>query len=267
MFKFITSRPLWVNIIAAIVLALSLLFLFLQMLSWITQHGEFLKVPRVLGMKTDEAIKLLKKQGFDVQIQDSVYNDTTSKGIVLKQLPDANATVKVNRTVFLTVNKVVPPMVDMPKLEDQSLNFALDMLFRNHLTLGDTIYRPHFMQGAVIEQQFNGVRIPEKTKIPWGSKITLIVGEGLGDKQILVPELVNMTFAEGRALLQEEGIVWSVMAEGVKDTANAYIIKQSPERFDEDKRPRYIQAGQVMDLWLSPVMNSNSDSLQINLKN
>ena len=265
MFKFITSRPLWVNIIAAIVLALSLLFLFLQMLSWITMHGEFLKVPPVLGMKTDEAIKLLKKQGFDVQIQDSVYTDTASNGIVLKQLPDANATVKVNRTVFLTVNKVVPPMIEMPKLEGQSLNFALDMLFRNHLTLGDTIYRPDFMQGSVLEQQFKGQRISEKTKVPWGSKITLIVGEGLGDKQILVPELVNMTFAEARAYLQEQGIgLGSILAEGVKDTANAFIIKQSPERFDEDKRPRYIQAGQVMDLWLSPEMISNSDSLHIN---
>ena len=265
MFKFITSRPLWVNIIAAIVLALTLLFLFLQMLSWITRHGEFLKVPAVLGMKTEEAITLLKKQGFDVQIQDSVYTDTTSRGIVLKQLPDANALVKVNRTVFLTVNKVIPPMIEMPKLEGQSLSFALEMLTRNHLILSDTVFRPDFMQGSVLEQLYNGTRIPEKSKLPWGSKITLIIGEGLGDRQILVPELVDMTFAEARALLKEEGIgVGSILAEGVKDTANAFIIKQSPERFDEDKRPRYIQAGQVMDLWLSPAMISNSDSLHIN---
>ena len=265
MFKFITSRPLWVNIIAAIVLALTLLFLFLQMLSWITRHGEFLKVPAVLGMKTEEAITLLKKQGFDVQIQDSVYTDTTSRGIVLKQLPDANALVKVNRTVFLTVNKVIPPMIEMPKLEGQSLSFALEMLTRNHLILSDTVFRPDFMQGSVLEQLYNGTRIPEKSKLPWGSKITLIIGEGLGDRQILVPELVDMTFAEARALLKEEGIgVGSILAEGVKDTANAFIIKQSPERFDEDKRPRFIQAGQVMDLWLSPAMISNSDSLHIN---
>lgn len=265
MFKFITARPLWVNIIAAIVLALTLLFLFLQMLSWITKHGEFLKVPAVLGMKTEEAISMLKKQGFDVQIQDSVYTDTASRGIVLKQLPDANATVKVNRTVFLTVNKVIPPMVEMPKLEGQSLNFALDMITRSHLSLGDTIYRPDFMQGSVLEQLFNGARIAEKTKLPWGSKVSLIVGEGLGDRQIPVPELVNMTFVEARALLKEQGIgVGSVLAEGVKDTANAYIIKQSPERFDQEKLPRYIQAGQVMDLWLSPQMINPSDSLNFN---
>ena len=156
-------------------------------------------------------------------------------------------------------------MIEMPKLEGQSLSFALEMLTRNHLILSDTVFRPDFMQGSVLEQLYNGTRIPEKSKLPWGSKITLIIGEGLGDRQILVPELVDMTFAEARALLKEEGIgVGSILAEGVKDTANAFIIKQSPERFDEDKHPRYIQAGQVMDLWLSPAMISNSDSLHIN---
>jgi eukaryotic-like serine/threonine-protein kinase len=62
MFKFITSRPLWVNIIAAAALAIILIFLFLKMLGWITKHGEYLTVPAVLGKNTEEAIKLLEKQ-------------------------------------------------------------------------------------------------------------------------------------------------------------------------------------------------------------
>ena len=233
------------------------------MLSWVTKHGEHLTVPAVLGMKTADAIKLLEKQGFNVQIQDSIFTDTTSRGIVLKQLPDANATVKVNRTVFLTVNRMIPPMIDMPKLEGQSLRFALDMLQRNHLQLGDTIYKPDFMQGSVLEQQYNGIRIPEKTKVQWGSKITLVIGGGLGDEQMLVPSLVGMTFADAKALLQESGIsIGAIITDGViKDTAGAFIFKQNPERFDEDKKPRYIQAGQVMDLSISPVMITPKDSL------
>ncbi len=263
MFKFITSRPLWVNILTAAVLAVVLVFLFLQLLSQITKHGEHLTVPTVLGMKTDEAIKLLKKQGFDVQIQDSIFTDTTSRGIVLKQLPDANATVKVNRIVFLTVNRVIAPMLDMPKLEGQSLNFALEMLARSHLKLGDTIYRPDFMQGSVLEQQNNGSRIPEKTKIQWGSSITLIIGGGLDDRKMLVPSLLGMTYSEAKIYLQENGIgIGALIVDEVKDSANAFVIKQNPERFDEDHYPRYIQSGQVMDLWLSPVMKVLKDSLE-----
>jgi len=261
-FGFITRRPFWVNLLATIFIAFLLVFLFLQMLSWLTNHGKFLTVPSVVGMKTTDAIKLLEKQGFDVTIQDSTFTDTTGRGTVLKQLPDPNATVKVNRTVFLTVNCVVPPMVSMPKLEGQSLHFAMDMLTRAHLQLGDTIYKPDFMAGSVLEQQYNGKRIPEKTKIQWGSKITLIIAGGLDEQQMLVPSVVGMTYEEGMTVLEGSGISSGakVFTDRITDTARAYIIKQSPDRFDENHMPRYIQAGQVIDLWLSSVNVIPKDS-------
>jgi hypothetical protein len=72
-----------------------------------------------------------------------------------------------------------------------------------------------------------------------------------------------MTYKEAKSLLEEYGISFaSVIADrDVKDTANAFIYRQNPERFDEEKVPRYIQSGQVMDIWLSPVMKSPKDSL------
>ena len=263
MFKFITSRPLWVNIVAAAALAILLIFLFLKMLGWITKHGEYLTVPAVLGKNTEEAIKLLEKQGFDVEIQDSIFTDTAARGIVLKQLPDANATVKINRTVFLTVNRVTPPMIDMPKLEGQSLAFALDILQRNHLKLGDTTFRPDFQVGTVLEQQYNGERIPEKAKVQWGSRISLVIGGGLDNQQFIVPSLLGLTYSEAKALLEANGIsIGAILTDpGVKDTANAFVYKQNPERFDEEKKPRYIQSGQLMDIWLSAIMKVPTDSL------
>ncbi|MEI9958435.1 MAG: PASTA domain-containing protein [Ferruginibacter sp.] len=150
-------------------------------------------------------------------------------------------------------------MVDMPKLEDQSLNFALDILRRSHLQLGDTIFKAAFNIGSVIEQQYNGVRIAAKTKIPWGSKITLIVASGNGE-QMLIPNLVGMTFKDAKAFLEESGLMLGAVIANpeVKDTANAYVYKQGQERFDADKRPRYIQAGQIMDLFLQVEMPKDS---------
>jgi hypothetical protein len=264
-FNFITKRPLWVNVLAAVVLTILVCFSVLKMLGWITKHGEYLTVPVVLGKKTDEAVKLLEKQGFDVQIQDSVFTDTAARGVVLKQLPDPQATVKINRTVFLTVNRVVPPMIEMPKLEGQSLSFALDIMRRNHLQLGDTSFIPSYMIGSVLEQQYNGVRIPEKAKVQWGSKITLIIGSGLGNQQIVVPSLLGMTLKEAKAYLEESGIsLGAVLTDaGVRDTANAFVYKQNPEKFDEEKKPRYIQSGQIMDVWVSAVMKMPKDSVEI----
>ncbi len=263
MFKFITSRPLWVNIIAAIVLALLLLFLFLKMLGFLTKHGAYLKVPAVTGMQTDAAVKLLEKQGFEVYIQDSVFTDTAKRGVVLKQLPDPEATVKINRTVFITVNRYSAPLIEMPRLEGQNLSFALKILERNHLKLEDTVYRPDFMAGSVLEQQYNGLRIADKTKIPWGSRITLIIGGGLEEKIITVPTLTGMSFLEARSYLEEIGIgLGGVIADGIiTDTLSAFVFKQSPERFDIDGIQLTIRSGQVMDVWISQQMKIIKDTL------
>ncbi|HMD00589.1 MAG TPA: PASTA domain-containing protein, partial [Ferruginibacter sp.] len=255
-FGFITKRPFWVNLLVAGALMFLIIFLFLQMLSWITNHGKFLKVPTVLGMKTTDAVKLLEKQGFEVSILDSTFTDTATRGTVLKQSPDPNATVKVNRTVLLTVNCVVPPLIDMPKLKDQSLHFALDLLARSHLQLEDTIFTENYKVGTVIDQLFHGVPIAEKTKIQWGSKITLVVAKGLGDELMPVPDLLGMHYADAVLLLKDKGIELAstvpVVEDGpITDTAAAYVVRQSPEKFNEDHIPVLIKAGQVMDLWIS----------------
>ena len=92
-------------------------------------------------------------------------------------------TVKVNRTVYLTVNRYVPPMITMPQLEGKSLVFALDLLRRSHLKLGDTSYKPDFMKGSVLEQHYNGVKIATGAKVRWGSKISLVIAGGLNEQQ------------------------------------------------------------------------------------
>ena len=241
------------------------MFLFLKMLGWITKHGEYLKVPAVTGMKTSEAIKLLEKQGFEVYIQDSIFTDTAARGIVLKQLPDPDATVKINRTVFITVNRLIPPMIDMPQLEGQSFSSALKILERVHLKLGDTIYRPDFMSGSVLEQRYNGVKIAEKTKIQWGSRITLVIGAGVENELMPVPSLIGMTYSEAKAYLEESGIgIGAVIPDGIlTDTASAFVYKQRPETVDANKQPVFIQSGQLMDIWISQVMKLPPDSIVV----
>ena len=264
MFKFITHRPFWINLLAAIFLAFLLLFVTLQLLGWITKHGAYLTVPAVIAKDTKKSIQLLESKGFEVVIQDSIYTDTLAQGTVIKQLPDPNATVKINRTVYLTVNRYTPPLIEMPSLEGKSLSFALDLLDRNHLKLEDTIYKPDFMKGSILEQQFNGAKITAGSKLPWGSRITLIVASGLDDQQIIVPDLLGKTLAEARLTLEENGInIGAVIADAtVTDTAAAFVYKQNPDRLDEESQPRYIRSGQLMDVWISQQMIYLKDSTE-----
>jgi beta-lactam-binding protein with PASTA domain len=254
-FIYLSKQPFWVNLLAALVLIFVIIFLFLQSLSWFTNHGAYLKVPAVKGQNVENAIKLLEARGFDVVIQDSIYTDSVPKYTVIKQLPEPDATVKVNRTVFLTINRATPPQITMPKLEGLSLRFALDLLQRNNLRLADTIYRPDFMKGSILEQQYNASRVTPGTKLPWGARITLVIGGGLEAQQMLVPNLLGLTFAEAKALLEEKGISLAAVIPltTVRDTAAAFVYKQNPDKFDIDKQPIYIRPGQTMDLWLSPI--------------
>ncbi len=256
MFKFITNRPFWVNLLAAIILFITIIAVFLQLLVWITNHGKYLTVPSVIGQPTEKAISFLESKGFEVIIQDSVFVDTAKKGIVLKQLPDPNSTVKINRTVFLTVNRLTLPMIDMPALEGKTLSFALEILKRSHLVLGDTTYKADFMKGSVLEQSFNGNRITSGTKVPWGSPIDLMIGSGLTDERIVVPSLLGLTVAEAKVVLDENGVyLGAILADaGVSDTGAAFIYRQNPEKMTDNKLLNYIRPGQVMDIWVSPIM-------------
>ena|SRR6218665_2701343 len=263
MFKFITNRPFWVNLLVALLLAFLLVFFSLKILGVITKHGQFLEVPAVTGKTTDEAVKLLEAKGFEVSIQDSVYVDTAKMGTVLKQLPDPSSTVKINRTVYLTVNRVTLPLVDMPSLQGKTLNYALEILKRSHLILGDTTFRPDFMMGSVLEQNYKGNPIASGAKLPWGSPVDLVIGSGLSQERFLVPDLLGMTLAQAKLILDQDGITLAAIVAdaGVSDTLSAFVYKQNPPRFTEDKQPIYVQSGQVMDLWVSKEIKVLKDSV------
>jgi beta-lactam-binding protein with PASTA domain len=261
-FKFITHRPLWVNIIAGFILALGIFALFLFSLKWITHHGRSSTVPNVAGKNFEEAKTVLKKAGFDVAIQDSIYVDTLKPMSVIKQFPDADEVVKTNRTVYLVISRAVPPIVEMPNLVGYSFRNAEMVLSNMNLKIGDTIFKPDFAKNAVLEQLYNGSSIAPGTKIRKGSVIALVLGDGVGDREFTVPVITGMRFCDVKSKLEASGIVIGAIVSDpdVKDTCNAWIYKQNPERFDEEKKLNHLRTGQTMDVWLQLDKPSRKDT-------
>lgn len=252
MFKFITSKPLWVNVLFAMILVVVLVFTFLASLGLLTQHGRILKIPTVTGKTMKEAIEILEKQGFDVEIQDSVYMDNVPPLQVIKQFPEADAIVKISRTVYITVNRSVPPLVEMPILVGPNLKNAELILKQCNLKLGDTIYKPDFAKNSVLNQLYQGKDIAPGTKVPMGSVIDLVLGSGLADVDMTVPDLFGLTFQEAKMQLDSIGIgLVPIPDQDVTDTNSAFIYKQNPERFNADHIPNHIHPGQMMDVFLS----------------
>lgn len=249
--KFITHRPLWVSILTAIVLAVALFAIFILSLNFLTHHGRSRTVPQVVGKTFDEAERILDKEGFDIVIQDSIYIDTLPPLAVIKQIPESDAVVKVNRTVYLTLNRTVPPMVDMPNLVGYSYRNAEMNLESAGLRVQDTVYRSDFARNSVLEQLYKGEHIAPGTKIRMGSGVTLVLGTGVGQTVFNVPNLVGMTYGEAKAIVEANGINLLVLsAPGVTDSLSAYIIRQDPKSFNEEQKRIRIRSGQVISVIL-----------------
>lgn len=251
--NWITTKPLWVNVLFSVAGICLLVLLFLGSLNLLTHHGATLMIPSVTGRSFEEAQKLLEQEGFDVEIQDSVYNDTAAPLSVLRQFPEAEEMVKVNRTVYLTINRAVPPAIEMPILEGLSFRNAEIVMKQYGLRLADTVYRPDFAKNAVLEQLYQGQRIKPGTKITMGSPIRLVLGTGLGEGQLVVPNLVGMNFTEARIVIESNGLLLNVVVPDtdVTDTANAFVYRQQPEHLTPDRRLNRIRVGEAMDLFLS----------------
>jgi beta-lactam-binding protein with PASTA domain len=262
LFKFITSKPLWVNILFGFVLIFILLFVFLLSLDFFTRHGKTLTIPSVTNMPLTEAEKSLKAQGFDIEIQDSIYSDTAAPLSVLRQFPDADAVVKQNRTVYLTINRAVAPSIEMPNLEGMSFRTALITLKQYGLKLKDTVFRPDFAKNSVLEQQYNDERIKPGSKIAMGSSVVLVLGSGLGKDEFSVPDLYSLSYSEAITMLESIGLsAGAVIPDSdIRDTTRSFVYRQSPERLTYDGRLNKIRPGQTVDLWLSSQQPVRKDS-------
>lgn len=261
--KYITSKPLWFNILVAILLVFLLGLLFTLSLDWLTKHGDSRTVPAVVGQTLEEVETSLEDKGFEVVVQDSVFYDSLAPTVVVKQIPEPDAVVKVNRTIYVTINRTVPPGVAMPNLVGYSLRNA-EMILKNlGLQLGDTTNRPDFAKNSVLEQLYNGEQITPGSEVKVGSKISLVIGSGVSQEAMSVPRLLGLTYEEAKILLSAQGLILGAVIPDpqVRDTASAFVYRQSPQARDEQGRRFQIRPGQMMDIWLS-VERPNVDSLE-----
>ncbi|HEX7691697.1 MAG TPA: PASTA domain-containing protein [Sediminibacterium sp.] len=257
--KYITGKPLWVNMLVGLGLVLIFVFLFFLSLSWITKYGKYEKVPSVMGLNVTAATKLLEDKGFDVIVQDSIYIDSVAKQAVVRQSPDVDAVVKTGRTIYLTINRSIAPQVEMPNLAGFSVKSAEMYLQSLGLKLGYVTYKADIARNSVLEQLYNDEPIAPGTKIPIGSAISFVLGSGEGASQANIPDVIGMTLSEARAYLLPLGIsIGSVMPMGaIRDSATSYVVRQSPEPLSDSlnasgaRVPNKVRPGQLMDVYIS----------------
>ncbi|WP_214070408.1 PASTA domain-containing protein [Mucilaginibacter sp. dw_454] len=202
-------------------------------LSFYTNHGSGIPVPKLKGMPIDKAIDILKDQGFDYQV-DSVYVGDAPPGTVVEQDPDPGTNVKENRKIYLTMVTLKAPPVALPDIDQMPYIQAVATLSNAGLKVGDTSYRADIALNVVLETKMGGQAIKTGQRIPKGSRIDLVLGDGVGASEVDVPDLTNQDLDAVRFVLKNANLgIGTITYQGViTDSSNVVVVSQFPMKTD-----------------------------------
>lgn len=236
-----------VGVIVGIVMFFAVVYFYIYLPN-ITKHGEWLEVPDLKGVNVSDLEKFLKEHKLRYSVNDSAYTDTLPPLSVLRQFPLPGSKVKENRIVYVSLNRVAAPTLPMPDLIDGSLLNAKAVLKSNELKLGRVYYEASPFP-LVRELRHKGKVIMVGERLPKGSVIDLIVGDGFGPADFVIGNVLGDDYES--ALHKLSG--WNLHLGNVEimpgaDTTGMtpFVFKQYPLAGDS------VRVGDPVDLWLAP---------------
>lgn len=274
MLKFLFSKVFLINFLIIVIVILTAIWGIFQYLNSYTLNGKTISVPLVEGLSISEAQATLKGKNLRYQILDSIYVENSEKGVVLEQQPLADELVKQNRTIYITVSKVIPPKINLPDVIDMSLRLASAKIESYGLKVGKLSYFPSECINCVIEAKIKNKTIQAGEQIAKGSIIDLVLGSGTSSEKVLAPYLIGLNRDEAIQKLQASFL--NLGAELYddcvtrNDSLSAKVYKQNPKRNEDNA----INMGSSIDLWFTCDTSKisihppiESDSLNTNINN
>lgn len=247
--KFLTKALLY-NLLAAIAIVAILLLIVQAGLKSYTRHGESIKVPDLRGKSIEEMKEILSAQSLEWQVMDSVFDTEKPPLSIVEQNPKPGSGVKDGRIIYVTINATTAPSVEVPDLIGRSsLKYAKMQLESYGFKVGEPVYKPDPHLNAVIGMLVNGKTLTKKMRVPKGTVVTLILGDGLGNSRMSVPYLIGLRLEEAEFKLKGYSLnVGAVVADdGVQDTLGAVIYRQIPAYGEGNK----IRIGESIDLFVA----------------
>lgn len=236
------------RILLATVILVTISWITLYLTDIYTQHGQTEKVPDLSGMYMEEVEIMLKNHNLFAEIIDSVYVRNKKLGTVIQQTPAAGSNIKSNRPVYIIINSRQVRQTPLPEINDISYRQADAMLRSIGINVSNVEYTPSEYKDLVIDIKYGGRSISPGYRIPEGSYVTLVVGNGLGSEDILVPTLKGKSLEAAKQLALESTVVigaidFDIVPHG---NENDYIIYRQKPAAD-----KLVPAGTRIDIWLS----------------
>lgn len=210
-----------------------------------TNHGETITVPNLQGISYHELNQHLTNRNLRFEVNDSTFSSEYPPLTVMKQYPKPGAQVKENRKILIALNATNPPVVKMPRLVDSSVRNAQLVLKSFGLELGEIIYEPDPIANTVLEQQYKGREIEEGAQLPKGSKVDLVVGDGKGQQNLEIPNLLGMDLEDAEFVAKGSGLqIGEITYEKSAEKTPNTILRQIPPAGAQ------VRVGEVVDLWV-----------------
>jgi beta-lactam-binding protein with PASTA domain len=257
MFKILKDKSLYKNLLLAGI-ALVLLFVgWLKYLDVYTNHDDFILVPDFSDVHLSSLDSIVESYDLRYEIIDSIFDKSKTKGVVVNQDPLPNTNVKENRKIYLTVNSLQTRKVNFPDIFDLTLRQAVRKLKKNGLEVGNLEYRSDIATNKILNYKVNGISIEIGQELYHGTTIDLVVGKGLSNEKIHIPNLLGLSRIEANIVLKSASlnIGLEYFNTEVSDSNSAVIYKQYPS-FSEDKQ---VNIGSSLDLYFSLPTNNKEE--------
>ena len=177
--NYLTSKVFFRQIILAICIVIALAFVFFNMLSYFTKHGQEITVPDLSKMNVEKAEQTLTLLNLDYVLLDTLdYSKDFPAFSIVEQEPKKGAKVKANRKIYLKLNSEGYAFVALPDLIEKTFLQAEPTLKSIGLEVGNVTYKPYLGKDMVLEMKYKGATVKPGTKIMKTSKIDLVLGDG-----------------------------------------------------------------------------------------
>lgn len=213
-----------------------------------TNHNKTIELPDYRGVYIDDIDSLLTEQSLRYVVIDSIFNKQKDPGSIIDQDPKPGINVKENRRIYLTIVAKNRQRVAMPNLIDLTHRSAIAKLKALDLDVGDLSYIPNIAKNAVLKQIVDGKEIIAGEYLTVGSKVDLVLGDGLSEVQVDLPLLEGLTYEDAELVLQLSSlnIGLAVFDANVTDSSSALVYRQRPLY----RKGRLINLGRPVDIFL-----------------
>lgn len=200
-FKGTTLSFLLKNMLIALLLVVVLVIGLYYWLGGYTRHGQEVEVPQITGLSIEEATVLLQASGLTPMVVDSTYSKKVQPGLVVDQIPQAESKAKSGRIVYVILNARQQKQIVLPSVWDMSSRQAEISLQRAGLQVDSFRYEPSQYRDLVLDVEKDGVLLTPGSRLVEGTRVVLVIGQGLGDAMVKTPSLLGLGLTSCRSLL------------------------------------------------------------------